>query len=147
MGYNYPDPMNAIHASRILKTTPAQVQRYLKNGRLRGTYHTDPHKCKIRARDVRRIDDIITGEPGPAGPPVLFPMQDGVNWSKIVWALEESARKLENEGYTVEHDYIVNRLVSKAILVRDTQYRLPLPNGTRGPAGGPPAPAGPSPLP
>lgn len=175
MGY-YPDPMNAIYASRWLRTTPAHVKIYLYNGWLRGNYNNSAEKCRITKRNLRDFVDKYPHRPAGGGGGIEKPtpnyakliwgveesarilqregyvdehdyivlvyltwvmklerqervdywvsVPDCPEWSKIVWALEAGARRLQNEGYTVEHDYIINRLVSHAIFKRDREMAM-----------------------
>jgi hypothetical protein len=44
-----------------------------------------------------------TGTPPPPPPPPATELQ----WAKIAWAMEQTARVLKGEGYTREHDHIL----------------------------------------
>jgi excisionase family DNA binding protein len=57
--------------------------------------------------------------PAPAPPSAPRPF----NWPKMVWYLEEMARKLHLEGYVAEHDLLLRYQIAEAISARDKLLR------------------------
>lgn len=120
-GLQYRDkPMDPTTRHTVLIRTAAAM---IRNGhdagdvfaRVRGHKEVDLHgkTCPGPGFDMDEFRRELVDYMAPLEKPL-----PSVDYGKVVWALEQSARILKNEGLVNEHDYIVKGLLPELIRLR-----------------------------